>query len=237
MKKSSKILLYGSLFSTLYITTCVFIYKDSLIDKRESINNRVKNDNNILVENRAIEQNQKDNTNSIKKTLPIKVTPTPTLQYKYSKELNGEQDNIKPIKEPEKIEPKEVTNSNIEDLKLQNIQDKISKLIKTHRITFYRGSRQITLSAKKTLKQIAKLIKNLPDIRVVVKGYTDASGSATLNKKLSLRRAKVVKRYLTHLGIEANRIEAVGFGEENLIDTKNPNNPINRRIEIELRRY
>jgi flagellar motor protein MotB len=33
-------------------------------------------------------------------------------------------------------------------------------------------------------------------------------------------------------GIEAGRLEAVGYGEKELMDWKNPNNSANRRVEV-----
>jgi len=213
MNKSGKILIYGSLFSTLYITTSVFIYKDTLIDKRKTAH---QNPIEIIT--------PKEQKNSLIEESPKVETPPPKDREQIE-EIN--------IAKVEEVQPK-VTDR--EDIKLKQIQNQISDIIKSHRITFYRGSRHITLSSKKTLKRVAKLIDEIPDAKVIVKGYTDASGGATANKTLSLKRAKVVKRYLEQLGVESERIEAIGFGEENLIDTKNPNSPINRRVEIEVRR-
>jgi flagellar motor protein MotB len=42
-----------------------------------------------------------------------------------------------------------------------------------------------------------------------------------------------VKGYLVgRLGIESNRLETVGKGEEEPIDPKDPENPANRRVQI-----
>ncbi len=57
-----------------------------------------------------------------------------------------------------------------------------------------------------------------------------------MNKALSLKRAEAVKRYLQSKGVNPDKIQAVGFGEEDLIDRTNPYSPINRRVEIEIRR-
>ena len=63
-------------------------------------------------------------------------------------------------------------------------------------------------------------------------GHTDAKGSAVYNKQLSLKRAEAVKRYLVGKGIDAGRLDTVGYGSERLLTPDNPQDPSNRRVEI-----
>ncbi len=72
-------------------------------------------------------------------------------------------------------------------------------------------------------------------VYIILKDIHHASGSATMNKTLSLKRAEAVKRYLQSKGVNPDNIQAVGFGEEDLIDTTNPYSP-SSRVEIEIRR-
>lgn len=65
-------------------------------------------------------------------------------------------------------------------------------------------------------------------------GHTDASGPAKYNDQLSTLRAEEVKRYLVRdCGIAATRLEAVGAGKRQLLDTANPKSERNRRVEFQ----
>lgn len=65
-------------------------------------------------------------------------------------------------------------------------------------------------------------------------GYTDNVGSESYNLKLSQNRANSVKNYLINKGIDPNKIQATGYGENNPIapnDTPE-NKAKNRRVEF-----
>lgn len=79
------------------------------------------------------------------------------------------------------------------------------------------------------------LIKN-PSMKVEIQGYTDNIGSESYNKKLSEKRADVVKGYFTSKGIAVGRLTAVGYGESNPVaDNKTADGrAMNRRIEFKV---
>lgn len=63
------------------------------------------------------------------------------------------------------------------------------------------------------IDNLAKVMKEYPDLNVVIEGHTDNIGTAAYNKKLSQRRADAVKQYLVEkAGIDANRLTAIGYG-------------------------
>lgn len=86
-----------------------------------------------------------------------------------------------------------------------------------------------------TLKEIAQVLKDNPNIKIKVVGHTDSDGDDKSNLDLSKRRAASVKDALANnFGIEAARIETDGKGESEPI-VKNDsvvNKAKNRRVEF-----
>lgn len=73
----------------------------------------------------------------------------------------------------------------------------------------------------------------LSNSRIVLNGHTDATGSNEYNLELSERRAVSVRHYLlAHFPIEDSRLISIGFGEERLKNTYDPEAAENRRVEI-----
>ena len=103
------------------------------------------------------------------------------------------------------------------------------------KIQFGLNSAELTRGAKATLDELGKALQrdDLRTLRFRVAGHTDATGSDKVNEELSRRRAASVVSYLPQsVGIEPGRLEAVGYGEKELMDWKNPNNSVNRRVEV-----
>jgi OOP family OmpA-OmpF porin len=73
-----------------------------------------------------------------------------------------------------------------------------------------------------------------PSAVLVVAGHTDDQGDEADNKALSQRRAEVVVEYLVRGGIAANRLMAIGYGEEQPIadNSTAEGRAQNRRIEF-----
>jgi OOP family OmpA-OmpF porin len=85
----------------------------------------------------------------------------------------------------------------------------------------------------KDIDDLANVMKDYPDLKVVIEGHTDNIGTAAYNKKLSQRRAEAVKQYLVEKGINANRIAAEGFGFDRPIASNDTDEgrQKNRRVE------
>ena len=92
--------------------------------------------------------------------------------------------------------------------------------------------------AQAIVRDAAGAIKSSGTERVVVTGFTDTSGAAKYNMRLSERRAEAVKEELVRNGVPAEIITTVGRGEEVLIVPTGPGErePQNRRVRIELQR-
>jgi len=104
-------------------------------------------------------------------------------------------------------------------------------------INFQTNSAVIKRNSFGVLDKAAQVLKDYPDVSLEIQGHTDDRGNDEFNKDLSQRRADSVKQYLEGKGIEAGRITAVGYGEEQPIaDNKTSKGKAkNRRVEFKLK--
>jgi OOP family OmpA-OmpF porin len=96
----------------------------------------------------------------------------------------------------------------------------------------------LTPEARRVIASAAEAYKSTGKATIVATGYTDLSGPAAYNQKLSVRRADAVKAELVRLGVPATSITAIGRGESNpLVPTADGvREPQNRRVEIQIQR-
>jgi OmpA-OmpF porin, OOP family len=101
-------------------------------------------------------------------------------------------------------------------------------------INFDTGKSIIKPESQPTIDQIAALMKGHGDIKVSIEGHTDNVGTAASNKTLSEQRAKAVLDAVVKQGIAADRMSAVGWGQERPIaDNRSEDGRAkNRRVEI-----
>ena len=86
-----------------------------------------------------------------------------------------------------------------------------------------------------TMKSIADVLKENPDVRVKIIGHTDSDGDNAKNLDLSQRRAKSVMNELVKVfGIDASRLETDGMGETKPVAPNDTpvNKALNRRVEF-----
>ena len=86
-----------------------------------------------------------------------------------------------------------------------------------------------------TLKDIAKVLNEVPDVKVKIVGHTDADGEDAKNMDLSKRRAASVKAELVKsFGVNADRLDTDGMGESQPVapNDSGTNKALNRRVEF-----
>jgi outer membrane protein OmpA-like peptidoglycan-associated protein len=86
------------------------------------------------------------------------------------------------------------------------------------------------------LDGIVAIMSQFPKANFAIGGHTDSTGSAGLNAKLSQKRADAVMKYLVSKGVDASRLTAKGYGEDNPIDSNKTRagRANNRRVEIKV---
>jgi len=105
------------------------------------------------------------------------------------------------------------------------------------KVYFAYDSDRILPRSYELLDKVAEVIVDHQEIPMVrIEGHTDSDGRASYNKKLSDRRAKSVRRYLVAAGVKSARLVAVGYGEEQPIDTNKTDEgkSNNRRVEFTI---
>lgn len=84
------------------------------------------------------------------------------------------------------------------------------------------------------LNQVLGLLKQYPQLHLVIAGHTDAQGSDEHNLDLSNRRAQSVVAWLVGHGIAADRLQAEGHGESQPVASNDTpeGRALNRRVEL-----
>ncbi len=114
-----------------------------------------------------------------------------------------------------------------------DVQAGINDILKTP-INFVTDGYAVADSSEQMLSQIAAKIKDCPDAKVAVKGYTDNTGNDAINLPLSESRAKAVADFLVSQGIAEGNVTSQGFGSANPIASNDTpeGKAQNRRVEI-----
>lgn len=85
-------------------------------------------------------------------------------------------------------------------------------------IFFEFDSSTLSAEARAILKAKAEWMGRNPHLDIIIEGHCDNRGTTEYNLALGERRAESVKRFMQDLGIEANRIRTISFGEERPMD-------------------
>ena len=120
-------------------------------------------------------------------------------------------------------------------LETSRVQVTREKIDISESIYFESGKALIKPESFGLLDEIASVIVDHPELtKIRIEGHTDSRGSASANKALSERRAAAVRDYLVDKGVEAERLESEGFGEERPLDAANTAeaHEKNRRVDF-----
>lgn len=100
--------------------------------------------------------------------------------------------------------------------------------------SFELNSFELKPESKAKLNELVTFMNEYPQANVEVVGYTDSTGAAEYNLKLSEKRAQSVANELEAQGIDASRISVFGQGENNPIASNETHEGRvkNRRVEV-----
>src|SRR2546426_388854 len=101
-------------------------------------------------------------------------------------------------------------------------------------VTFETGKSALRPESYAVLDVVAQSLLDNPEIRVEVAGYTDNTGSATMNVRLSQARADAVRAYLASRGLSPARMVSRGYGPASPLATNTTaaGRAQNRRVEL-----
>ncbi|HKK11423.1 MAG TPA: OmpA family protein, partial [Flavobacteriaceae bacterium] len=105
-------------------------------------------------------------------------------------------------------------------------------------VLFDTGKSSFRKETEPVLEAMTAIFKEYPEASFTIEGHTDSVGSSKSNQLLSERRANAVRDYLIANGIKADRLTAVGYGEDKPIDTNKTaaGRKNNRRVEVKLKK-
>jgi outer membrane protein OmpA-like peptidoglycan-associated protein len=132
---------------------------------------------------------------------------------------------------PEKAQYQEIE----KDVYLKKVE--VGSKIVLKNIFFDFGKATLRSDSESELDRLAKLLTDVPTLKIEISGHTDNVGSQSFNQKLSENRAKSVVEYLVNKkGIAADRLTYVGYGFQQPIATNDTEEgrQQNRRTEFKI---
>ncbi|HZV71771.1 MAG TPA: OmpA family protein [Saprospiraceae bacterium] len=110
------------------------------------------------------------------------------------------------------------------------------KNIRLDFVQFESNGFALTAESQFQLNDLADILQKNPTMRIEIGVHTDIIGDPAANKILSQQRAEAVRTYLVTHGVNATRLNAVGYGQTKPIDTNDTDagRQKNRRTEFRI---
>lgn len=119
---------------------------------------------------------------------------------------------------------------------VERVGEGIKLVLNENAVRFDTNKSTLTATAKANLDKLIPVFQEYADTNITIFGYTDSTGSAEYNLKLSGERAASVKNYLVAKGLAASRFSVTGLG---IADPIASNETVegrskNRRVEFAI---
>lgn len=140
---------------------------------------------------------------------------------------------------PESAENQSTDSSAFAKLQTYYAGDKTaeSAWIDLNQVSFATGSAAPEISDTPSLTQVAELVAQHPDNTIIIRGFTDNTGTDNINKPLSDQRANAIKNWLTQHGVKDKQVSIEGQGADHAVadnQTAQGRNQ-NRRVAIQVK--
>lgn len=112
-----------------------------------------------------------------------------------------------------------------------------NQTIALENIHFEFNSATLTPGARNSLQRVVRSLRSQPEGEVEIAGHTDSLGNDGYNLKLSQQRANSVRAFLISNGVNAGRLSANGYGEQQPVASNSTESgrAQNRRVEMRFR--
>ena len=119
---------------------------------------------------------------------------------------------------------------------VERVGEGIKLVLGENAVRFDTNKSTLTAAAKANLDKLIPVFGQYPDTNIRIYGYTDSTGSAEHNLKLSDQRAAAVRTYLNGKGIISSRFTTIGMGIADPIATNDTpaGRSQNRRVEFAI---
>ncbi|WP_310379005.1 OmpA family protein [Flavobacterium sp.] len=119
---------------------------------------------------------------------------------------------------------------------VERVGEGIKLVLNENAVRFDTNKSTLTATAKANLDKLVPVFKDYADTNIVIYGYTDITGSADYNLKLSTERAAAVRNYLSSKGLVSTRFNITGLGiADPIASNETPEGrKQNRRVEFAI---
>ena len=124
------------------------------------------------------------------------------------------------VKQPAAPEVKDQTEDPLQSSDLQVVNDELRRRGFSADVYFDYDESTLTDDTRNKLSRNADLLKSSTQFSVTVEGHCDERGTNEYNLALGERRANAVRDYLGSLGVAADRLRTISYGEERPVCTQ-----------------
>lgn len=119
---------------------------------------------------------------------------------------------------------------------VERVGEGIRLVLGENAVRFDTNKSTLTAAARANLDKLVPVFQSYADTDMVIYGYTDSTGKADYNLKLSEQRAISVEKYLGSKGLNMSRFKMVGLGIADPIATNDTpeGRSQNRRVEFAI---
>jgi peptidoglycan-associated lipoprotein len=142
------------------------------------------------------------------------------MAKKAEEEQAAQEEAAKKLQEQaeEELRQQQLAEQAAKEEEMQRVKAAAMQMFMSEDVYFDFDSSALGGIAKEVLSRKADWLRENSDALVIVEGHCDERGTNAYNIALGDRRAESAKTYLVDLGIDANRLTTISYGEERPVD-------------------